>query len=77
VREHGPERDVTDAFDVLLGSGELVVDDDATSVVERNTGCFEIEAVGVWPSANGDKDDIGFQLEQTIMFFFFFQRMHG
>jgi len=62
VGEHGTKGNVTDAFDVLLRSGELIVDDDATSIVELNTCSFEVEAVGVWSSANSDEDDVGFQL---------------
>lgn len=66
VCEHGPEGDVADAFDVLLRRGELVVNDDTASVVEVDTCGFEIEAVGVWPSANGNEDNIGFQLKHAL-----------
>jgi hypothetical protein len=64
VGKHGTKRNIADAFDVLLRSGELIVDDDATSVVEFNARGFEIEAVRVWPSADGDKDDVSLQLKK-------------
>jgi len=62
VGEHGTEGNVADAFDVLLRSGELIVDDDATSVVELNACSFEVKAFCVWPPANSDENDVGFQL---------------
>lgn len=62
MRQHGSECDVTDALDVLLRGGELVVDDNATTVVHFNTSSLDIEAFGVGAASDCYKNDIGFKL---------------
>lgn len=64
VCQHGTESDVTDALDVFLAGGELIINDDAALVVDFNSGSFEIETLGVWSATNSDKNDIGFELRK-------------
>jgi hypothetical protein len=67
LHEHRTKGNVAaDAFNVLLRNGKLVVNDNATFVVELNPCSFEVEAFGVWPSANSDKEDISFQLNSHL-----------
>ena len=66
VCEHRSESDVTDTLDVLDGRIELIVDDDATLVVEFHTSGFEVETVGKWPPADGDQDDVRLELYRML-----------
>jgi len=63
VREHGPEGHVADALDPRHRGVELVVDDDAPLCVDFGADGFQVQAVGVWPSTDGDKNNVGFELE--------------
>ena len=62
VRQHGTERDVADTLDALGGSVELIVDDDSAALVGFDADLFEAEALGDGTTANGDEDDVGFEL---------------
>jgi hypothetical protein len=62
VREHGPEGNVADALDVRHTRVKLVVDHDAPARIDFDTSVFEAKAFGVWPTADGDEDDIGVEL---------------
>jgi hypothetical protein len=63
VSQHRAEGDIADTFDVLLRGSVLVVNDNASPVVHFNPSSLNVEAFGVGPSANSDKDDIGLELE--------------
>ena len=62
VRKHRAERDVTDALDALRARVELVVDHDATLVVQLNASSFEVKTFGVWTATNCDEDDVRLEL---------------
>ena len=54
-----------DVLDVRYARVELVVDRDSSARIDLNTGVFEVEAFEafiVWPVADGDEHNIGFEL---------------
>jgi hypothetical protein len=59
VREHRPESNITNTFDILDRSVELVVDDDAALVVHLDTDSFEVQTLYIWAATHGDKNDVG------------------
>ena len=67
VREHGPEGDVADALDALHARVELVVDHDAALVVELHAGGLEVQALGVWPATDGNKNDVRLELQVALV----------
>ena len=66
VREHGTEGAVADDADVGELGAELLVDDQASAVVGFNADVFETEAGGVGASADGDENDVGFELGRLL-----------
>jgi hypothetical protein len=40
----------------------LVVDHDAPSRIDFDADVFEVEAFDIWPTADGDKNNIGLEL---------------
>lgn len=40
----------------------LLIDHDAPARIDLNTDIFEVEAFDVWPAADGDEHNIGFEL---------------
>jgi hypothetical protein len=67
VREHRAERHVADAADVRELGAVLRVDDDAAALVELEADVLEAEALGVRAAADGDEDDVGFELERGLL----------
>ena len=43
----------------------MVVDYDSALFVDFGADGFQVEAVGVWPSTDGNKNDVGFELEEV------------
>jgi hypothetical protein len=62
VCKHGAKSDVTDTLYVLDSRVELVVNDDTAFVIKLNTNLLKVKPLSVGSTANGDKDDIGFEL---------------
>jgi hypothetical protein len=62
VGQHGTKGDITDAFDVLDGGVELVIDDDAAFAIQLDADRFKVQSLDVWSSSNGHEDNIRFQL---------------
>jgi hypothetical protein len=62
VCQHGSEGDVTDALDVLLRGGELVVDDNTAAVVHLDTSSLEVQAFSEWTASDGNEHDISLKL---------------
>lgn len=60
VCQHGSEGDVTDAPDVLLRGCELIIDNDAASVVQLDACSLEVQTINVRAAADSDEDDIRF-----------------
>jgi len=63
VREHRTEGDVADAFHACYRGVELVINYDPALCVDFGANRFQVEAVGVRPSTNGNKNNVGFDLE--------------
>jgi len=40
----------------------LVVDHDAPSRIDFDADIFEVKAFNIWPTADGDENDIGLEL---------------
>ena len=63
VGEHGAEGAVADDADVGQFGAVLFVDDEAAFVVEVEVEVFEAETRGVGAAADGDEDDVCFELD--------------
>ena len=61
VGQHGAEGHVTDHTDVRQLGAVLLVNDQTATVVLVDTDTLEVQALGVWPTANGDQDNIRVQ----------------
>ena len=53
MRQHGSERDIANAFNVLDGGVELVVDDDPAFVIQFYTDRFQIQSFDVGAATDG------------------------
>jgi hypothetical protein len=62
VGEHRSKSDIADTFDVRNAGVELVVDHDAPSRIDFDANVFEVEAFDIWPTADGDENNIGVDL---------------
>ena len=62
VCEHRSESDVTDTFDALDGSVELVIDNNAALGIDFDANLVETETVGVGTTADRDENDISVEL---------------
>jgi hypothetical protein len=62
VGEHGTECDVSNDTDVRDLGAVLLVDDDATTVVDLETNVVETETGGVRTTADGDEDNVCVEL---------------
>jgi len=62
VCQHRTKGHVADALDPLDTRVELAIDDNSPFVVLLRANCFEIEALGVRPTADRDEDDVSFKL---------------
>ena len=60
--KHRSESDVTDTFDTLDGSVELVIDNNAALGVDFDANLVETETVSVGTTADRDEDDISVEL---------------
>ena len=49
-------------FDIRNASVELIIDHDTPEKIDFNADVFEIEALDIWPTADGNKNNIGFEL---------------
>lgn len=67
VGQHGTKGDISDALDVGNARVELRVDDNAALGVDLDTDRLEVESLGHGSSSNGNKDDIGLDLEVAIV----------
>jgi hypothetical protein len=65
VRKHGSEGDVANAANVGQLGAVLGVDNDAAALIELEADVLEAKPLGVWPTANGYKYDLGIQLSQS------------
>ena len=65
VREHRAEGAVADDADVGVFGPVFLVDDESALVVGFEADVFEAEAGGVGPAADGDEDDVGFELDRS------------
>ena len=62
VGEHWAKGHVSDTFHALCARVELVVDDDASSLVELHADRLEVESLGHRPPSDRDEDDIRVKL---------------
>ena len=62
--QHRSESNVTNAFDVLHRGVELIVNDNAAPVVLLNTNGLKVQTLGIWTTADSDKDDISIELRK-------------
>lgn len=62
VCKHGTKGHVTDTLDVLDRSIELRINDNPALVVLLNTNSLKVKTFGVWTTANGDQNNIRFEL---------------
>ena len=62
VGKHRSESDVTDTFDALDGSVELVIDNNAALGVDFDANLLETETVGVGTTADRDENDVSVEL---------------
>lgn len=62
VRQHGSCNNVADGADAWYVGFELFVDLDASFLVDLDADGFEVEAFGEGAAANGDEDDVYFEL---------------
>ena len=63
VCEHRAEGDVADAFHARHRGVKLVVNYNPAFFVDFGANGFQVEAVGVWPSTDGNQNNVGFELE--------------
>lgn len=66
VREHRPEGAVADDPDVWELGPVFLVDDQSALFVGFQADVFEAEAGGVRAAADGDEDDVGFELDWGV-----------
>lgn len=64
VRQHGSECDVADAPDVLLRGRELIINNNAASVVKLDACSLDVQTINIRAAADSDEDDIRIQLTQ-------------
>jgi hypothetical protein len=62
VGEHRSESDIADTSDIRDTGVELVVDHDAPSRIDFDANVFKAEAFDIWPTANGNENNIGLKL---------------
>lgn len=62
VSKHGAEGNVTDTSDALDSGIKLVVDDNATPVIELDANILEVKSLGIWSATNSDENDICVEL---------------
>jgi hypothetical protein len=62
VGEHRSEGDITDTSDVRNAGVELVVDHNASARINFDADIFEVEVFDIWPTANGDENNVGLEL---------------
>ena len=64
VRQHRSECDVADAPDVLLRGRELIINNNAASVVKLDACSLDVQTINIRAAADSDEDDIRIQLTQ-------------
>jgi hypothetical protein len=62
VGEHRSESNIADTFDVRSAGIELIVNDDTPTRIDLDADIFEVEAFDIWPTADGDENNIGLEL---------------
>jgi hypothetical protein len=62
VGKHRSESDIANTLDVRNAGIELVVDHDAPARIDFDTDVFEVEAFDIWPTADGDENNVGLEL---------------
>jgi hypothetical protein len=58
VGEHRSESSISNTFDTFDSGVKLVINDDATFVVDFDADLFEVETLCYWSSTDGNEDDI-------------------
>lgn len=64
VCQHGSKCDVADTPDVLLRGCELIINNNAASVVQLDACSVEVQTINIRAAADSDEDDVCAQLTQ-------------
>lgn len=64
VCQHGSKCDVADTPDMLLRGCELIINNNAASVVQLDACSVEVQTINIRATADRDEDDVCVQLTQ-------------